>query len=490
MLSKAKHARSLNVKTIIYALSVAIDRSLGLLLLPALTRLLSPGDYGAWTQTGVAAGLLVAAVLYAFPTVLVRHYVADIGPVAHKRAFLRIGLLCLGLWSGFCFLVFIASGGAAEIIYGNIEFSRLLPALLVWVLAEAIVEFAIAWWRTLGLITAIAGVVVSRSVIRVSLALLLATYSGQPLSGWLFYYSLASSVFALMLLGLCWRSLHNQVENINPVAAPSMRELLLEATPLVVLSLLTVLSSSVDRYILTAWVGLDGVGSYAAASSIAAIPFMFHSVLGFTLFPVMARHWAQGQRADAMRWMNQSLLLYLFLSLPLVLTIAVFGQDVLRLLATSRYYVDPAVFVGLSLSVLALGVQQVLVYGLLLDGRSVQVLRLATLAGAVNAILAFVLVPRFAASGAATAVALANLSLVIMTIRALRLGLVWNIPWNRVGRIVTHALMSFLPMSLLLLMGFSSVFWILPVLIAAGGFYLVLDWYSGQSSLLRELFIS
>ena len=63
---------TLRADTALYGTAVLIDRLLGFFLLPLLTRAISPADYGAWTQTAVAAGLLVPLVLFGAPTGVVR----------------------------------------------------------------------------------------------------------------------------------------------------------------------------------------------------------------------------------------------------------------------------------------------------------------------------------------------------------------------------------------------------------------------------------
>jgi O-antigen/teichoic acid export membrane protein len=472
--------------TLTYAGAIAVDRLLGLILLPMLTRLLSRDDYGAWSQTGMTAGLLITVVLYAFPTVIVRHQAADSGPNARRRAFDRIGLLCVCLSFLWTLVALSAPSTVAHLIYGDKSYLALVPALLVWMFAEAAIEFAIAWWRVLGRIGVIAGVLVLRSTYRVSLAILMANFSDLPLSGWLLPYSLALAVLATFVLLSSRRAVRYGTHREGLHVPPPLRSQILEATPLVALSVLTALSGNIDRYLLAAWFSLNTVAVYAAAASLAAVPFMIHSVLGFTLFPAMSRQWALGQRAKATQLMNQSLLVYCFLSVPIALAVAGFGPWVLPWIATIDYQVEPVVFIGLSVSVLALGVQQILLYGLLLDGRGRQMLLLATLAVGLNLALALLLVPGLGMRGAALAAALTNLGLVTMTTRAVSAILDWRFPWRQTARIATHALLCAIPvvgLAALDLWAFSSV---LTMLLVIGPTYLALDWWA-KDSLLRHL---
>jgi O-antigen/teichoic acid export membrane protein len=476
--------------TLVYGAALAFDRFLGLLLLPVLTRLLSPADYGAWSQTGVAAGLLMAIVLCAFPTVIVRHYAAAVGP--RFAAFRRIGAFCLGLGATVALSGWLAPQTLGRLAYGDSQHQLLVPALLVWMLAEAGIEFDVAWWRALGRIRGIAGVLVLRSVFRLGMALSLAAYSDQPLAGWLMTYSLG-----LLMLSLCLTALagwavsgaHASPAASRPTSAltaPTFPQQLMEATPLMLLSVLTVLSGSLDRYVLAAVLDLEALARYAAAASLAALPFMVHSILGFTLFPVMSRHWASGELEQATRLMDEALLVYLFLSLPISLGVAGLGATVLPLITTSAYQVSPAVFAALSLSVLALGVQQVVVYALLLAGQSARVLRLALFSTVFNLAALALLVPQLGLLGAALATALANLGLATMTARAVRALVTWHFPWRRAGGMLARSAVSALPVALVLAQGWPMYCEGVLALAAAGLLYLGLDWRH-TDSLLRRL---
>lgn len=485
--ASAGPGRKLRIDTLIYASAITVDRLLGLLLLPVLTRLLTPAEYGTWTQTGIASGLLIAIILYAFPTVIVRHYAAESSPMARARAFDYIGLLCAGL----LFLVSLGAAlvpsGIAGLVYGDTIHRSLVPALLVWVVADAVVEFAIAWWRALGRIVVIASVLICRSTLRFMVSITMATQSGLPLEGWLFHYGLALASFALVVLAATRRAIRGGTDRLPMRDQSPLRELAKEATPLVVLSVLTVLSGSFDRYLLAAWLGLDTVAAYAAASSLAAVPFMFQSILGFTLYPAMSRHWAEGRRTLATTLMDQSLLAYLFLSLPVAMAVAVLGHWLLPLVATADYQVNTFVFIGLSLSVLALGVQQILIYGLLLEGRGPQLLRLTLTGCLLNITLMLLLVPRYGTIGAATAVALANLSVVAMTARSLRQSLDWRFPWRRAARHAGHTLLAGLPLVLQAWIGRWTLTTALSAMALAVTFYLLLDWRRSDSVLRRTI---
>jgi O-antigen/teichoic acid export membrane protein len=99
---------------------------------------------------------------------------------------------------------------------------------------------------------------------------------------------------------------------------------------------------------------------------------------------------------------------------------AVAGPWLLPWLATADYRPPWPVFAGQALAVLLFGLYQILLYPLLLDGRSSRVLVMAVVAAALNAALNLTLIPRLGMSGAALAAALSNAAM-----------LVWAVPQAR-----------------------------------------------------------
>jgi O-antigen/teichoic acid export membrane protein len=389
--------------TALYAAAVLLDRLLGFLLLPYLTRMITPPDYGAWTQTVVSAGLLVPLVLFAFPTAIVRSFSG--GTAAARRFFDRLGVIALGLYAAVCALVWSCAAAVAGWVYGDAAARTLLPALLLLLAADAAVEFGVAWLRAAGRIGHIAAVLTARSMLRYGAVLLLVGSRGPGLADWLFDYAGLQCAFAVAVLVLSRARLGNGGDAATP---STLGELLRFGTPLVLLAGFTSLNAVLDRYLLLHWLDLRSLAVYAAAQSLAGIPMVFHSVLGFTLFPVLARHWQARQVESAAALVARALQVYLFVCVPVALVITLAGPWGLPRLATAHYEAPLVLFTALGASVVAFGIYQILLYALLLDGRSGQVLLLAIAATAINALLNLLLAPRYGASGAAGAAAVAN----------------------------------------------------------------------------------
>lgn len=437
-------SRSLRGGTALYAAAVLTDRVLGFLMLPFLTRAIAPQDYGAWTQTAVTASMLVPLVVFAFPTAIVRYFSGAGGQA--PRFFDTLGVLCLGLYTSVVLGVLAFAAGLAAWVYGDVTAQKLLPALLLLLAAEAGFEFAMAWIRAAGHMGTVSAVLLLRSVLRYGALLALVGLGSPVLADWLVGYAVVQCSFTVLVLALS-RSRLRAAAVAPSQPAPALRELLRFSAPLVLLGGFTALNAVLDRYLLLHWLDLEAVAVYAAAGTLAGIPLVFHSVLGYTLFPVLARQWGERRIDDAAALVSRALHVYLFFCMPVALCIALAGPWGLPQLATARYAAPFLLFALLGLSVLAFGVYQILLYALLLDGRSLQVLVLALLATAINLVLNLLLTPRHAATGAAAAAAASNLAMALLAARLARRVLPWRFPWPEVWQLTWRTGLAALPLA-------------------------------------------
>lgn len=463
---------SLRRDTALYAAAVLLDRTLGFLLLPLLTRAISPQDYGAWTQTAVTAGLLVPLVVFALPTTIVRYFSG--AGAATRRMFDRLGALCLAIFGAVAGFVLAAAGPFATWTYGDAAARSLLPPLLALLAAESAIELAVAWLRAGGRMRAVTGLLMTRSVVRYAAIGALVLSGPAPLADWLGRYAAVQGLLAALALAYS-RSRQAALPAAGAAAPPTMHELLRFSAPLVLLAGVTSLNAVLDRYLLLRWLDLPAVAVYAATQSLTTIPMIFYSVLGFTLFPVLARHWAERRHDEAALLMSRSLQVYLFLCIPVALSIALAGPWALPALTTAHYDAGLPVFAWLALAVVAFGVYQILLYALLLDGRSPQILALAIAATAVNALLNLFLVPRFGVSGAAAASAASNLLVAAVAARLARTVLPWRLPWAGLWATVWRAGVALLPLGGLVLLRQPSGLAIAGGLVVAIVVYLGLD---------------
>lgn len=477
---------TLRADTALYGSAVLLDRLLGFFMLPLLTRAIVPADYGAWTQTAITAGMLVPVVLFGLPTAVVRFFAASTGAPSSRQLFVRLAGLPLMLGALVAALAVAVSAPLAQWVYGEAGREGLVLPLLGLLAADAVSEYAQAWLRAAGRMGQVAAVLALRSAVRYGVVLTLVERGDAAIAGWLGSYAAVQCGLSLVALATAYAVLRRTPTPAEARPAPALREVLAYAAPLVLLSAFTALNATLDRFVLVRWLGLDSVAVYAAVVSLCTIPAVFYSVLGFTLFPVLARHWAEHRHDEAARLMGVALRVFLFLCVPVAWLLALAGPWLLPWLTTAAYTAPAAVFALLGLAVTAFGIYQILLYALLLDGRSTDVLVLALAATAVNLALNLVLVPRLGLAGAATAAAVSNLAICLLAARRAHRVIAWAFPWAGLWTITWRAALAGVP--LLLLPAQATWPLALAALLLAAVVYLGLDWARPASTLRTLLF--
>ena len=444
---------------------------------------------------------------------MVRSFSGAVGASVRRRFFGRLGGVALGLFLACAAVVLTWREPFAGVVYGEAGRGALVPALLALLAADATVDFATAWLRATGRMGLISGVLALRSGLRFFVVLWLVGAGGVALADWLGRYAAVQCALALALLAGTWILLrrgdriavtsgagsalgsgpaHGSLASgfVAPAApavaaapaapVPALRELLAFCLPLVALALFTAFSASFDRFLLVQLLGLDAVAVYAAAVSLSSVPALFYTVLGFTLFPLLARHWSEGRRIEAARLTTQALQVFAFLCLPVALALALAGPALLPLLSTADYRAEPAVFALLGISVAAFGLYQIVLYTLLLDGRSRQVLALAVAAAALNAALNLLLAPRWGTVGAAAAAAASNAAMLLWAARLAGRVMAWSFPWDRLASVAWRAALAALPLAWAAWPWRAAApvswGWVVGALVLGSGLYLVLDW--------------
>jgi O-antigen/teichoic acid export membrane protein len=477
---------TLRADTALYGSAVLLDRLLGFFMLPLLTRAVLPADYGAWTQTAISAGMLVPLVLFGLPTAVVRFFAASAGAASSRRWFVRLGGVPVVLGALIALLAVAISTPLARWVYGEAGRETLVLPLLALLAADATSEYAQAWLRAAGRMGYVAAVLVLRSLVRYGVVLTLVSTGSAAIAGWLGSYAAVQCALSAAALATAFAVLRRMPAPPEVRPAPAWRELLVFAAPLVLLSAFTALNAYLDRFVLVQQLGLDTVAVYSAAVSLCTVPAVFYSVLGFTLFPVLARHWAEQRRDEAARLMGVALRVFLFLCVPVAWLLAATGTWALPLLTTGAYAAEPIVFALLGVAVTAFGVYQILLYALLLGGRSTEVLLLAMAATATNLSLNLTLVPRFGLAGAAAAAAASNGLICVLAAWRVRAVVVWAFPWAGLWTITWRAALAGVPVVLLP----AQPAWplALAALLLAGVIYLGLDWARPASNLRTLLF--
>lgn len=401
--------------TAIYGAAVAGERALGLLLLPVLTRSTTPEDYAVWTQTAAVSGLLMPLVLLGLPTAIARHLAHGVEPSSRQRL-MRQALA--GVLAGLVVLASVAlllPGPIARALYGSASAASYVPIVLLVLACDALVDLLTAFWRAASRLPAIAAVLLARAALRCGFMV-----TALALLGWDFASAFASLAMLQLVLAALLFALQREPAVGGTAEAPPWSRLVRFGAPLALSSLLATAHAQADRLVLAQQLGLAPLASYAAAASLVSIGAMAYTVPGYTLLPELARRWHAGDTAPAAALAVQALRMFGFAALPVVVVLAGAGDELLPLVTTAHYRVEPLVWALLGVALLAFGTYQIALYVLLLQERGLAASALLAAALVLNLALNLVLVAPLGLVGAAAAAAASNLLLAALALRGVR----------------------------------------------------------------------
>ncbi|MBS0444551.1 MAG: oligosaccharide flippase family protein [Proteobacteria bacterium] len=426
----------LKTDTLLYGAATLIERVLGLVLLPVLTRRLTGDEYGIWAQSAVVSSVLMPLVTFGLPAAVVRHFSAGIDGAQRRRWMLRTLGLAASLYVLLGGCAWLARDAVAAGVYGSATQSSYVALLVILLAADALFDLLVGYLRAAFRMRLIALMIVARGLLRVGL--MLAALDG---AGW----SFAQAFAALVLLQLGVVASVYAVELLRrapavatPPTSVTWHALLTFSAPLVLVSLLTSANGFADRFVLTHLLGLASVAVYAAVASLVGITSVAYTVLGFTLFPVLSRLWSQGASAEAELLATDAMRVFLFLALPVALWLPCVTDSLLPLLATQAYRAPAAAVLLLGLGAVGFGLYQIVLYLLLIAGRGLRAAWLMAVAAVLNAVLNVVLVPRLGLTGAALAASVSNGLLAVLAHAAAPT----SFPWASALRIGGAALLA------------------------------------------------
>lgn len=470
--------------TFFYGVAVMAERVISFLILPLLTKTLPQEYYGVWTQIVVTASLMSGFVLLGFHTAAVRFLAGrkesgEISGAFHRMLFIVIfnSLLVAAI----CFFFAPPISG---LMFGSREFSAYVRIFGLYVAVEAVFELQVAFLRARGRIRLLSVYYVLKNLIRM----------GALAAGILVFrtglFQAVSSIIALQAALIAYVYVFDIYRDVGvglKDRAFGLKEVMLFSLPLVPYGVLIWVNNFVNRYFILHVLDMRQLSVYAVAYSLAAIVAVAYSVLGFTLYPHMAKLWNTGDRVGASRILGKALSYYLFFAAPFIAVITALNAPLVRLLSTAEYVAGGEVVFFLSVGIVVFGLYQLFFYAALLLGKTALNLIIAAVSLLSNVVLNIALVPALGIAGAALSVVFSNLVLALWTYLSCRGGLDIELPWRAALRAAfgAAAMGAFLAAAARLvdLNSFLALFFVLS---AACAIYIAFDLF-GKNSLLSGL---
>ena len=392
--------------TVRYVPSVVVPGLLGFALVPVLTRLLTPGQYGAFALisaavSGVGAitnGWLTSSVLRMYPGAREQ---------GHARRFLLVVV-----WDGL--LSVVVSGVLLTGITSVIRLSSSAQARPVAVVAIIIVATALLGDVSCSILrsrlraSAYSLATTVRALGKLAGCALGAFLAGDRLLGALIGWAAGAAVTSLLPAFLAGERTRTESP---PAGAASYRfltvsrRLLSYGLPLAAGLVLQIVLSDVDRFLLQLLAGTRQVGIYAAAYQLASGSVgVAVSIPVMATLPLLMRMWdSRDGHEGASALMPRLLQQYVLITLPAAIVIAILARPLLVLVTSPAYAPGAPTMVPVAVGILFQGVGQYTTAGLLLVRRTQGLLVLLLIAVVVNTGVNLVLIPALGMVGAGIA---------------------------------------------------------------------------------------
>jgi O-antigen/teichoic acid export membrane protein len=386
--------RQLLGDVMIYGLASVADRAIGFLLLPIMTAILLPVDYGIMSLFTTTAHILFIVGSLGVHQGFFRYYTEAQNPESQLQVLNTSVVLAIGYWAILLPIFWIFRSELNLLVFG-IEGSALALALAAAMLIQVLDSVASNRLQADGRRWTYFLIVICSSIILRTTAILL-VLQGMGAWGWVLSDTLGRlvAVVLLVVVAIPEASFRPKRNLIQPIASYGIL-----LVPALVSYYIMIVA---DKYLIRALsehplqdVGLYSVGErIAGAMQLVNLAFIF----GWQRFAYRNMHHEDGQPIIA-----KGMLWFAIGGGFFALSLAMLGDDLTRLLIANLYEPGIVVIAPLTLASLAGGLASTAEIGLHKNKRPLHISYLNGAAAIMNVALNFWAIPRWGIAGAAYA---------------------------------------------------------------------------------------
>jgi len=289
----------------IYISSDIVNKMVPFLLLPILTRYLTPSDYGIISMFFVLTSILGVVMTVETNTA--------IGVFFFKKSHDELKIFIANI-------LFIISILTSIIILVSILFSSILVELLAlpmeWIvlaifvtLAQFLTTVNIVLWQSEQKSIFVGVYQLSQTLLNLSLSLILIIGLKMNWEGRLLAVSLASIIFGSYSFRLLFKRDYLQIQ----LNKKSIKEALSFGVPLVPHALSIWFKTGIDRIFLTTFISASATGMYTVAFQIASILYVFSVALNKAFSPYLYKKLNKITHSEKIKLVKYSYVYFLFL---------------------------------------------------------------------------------------------------------------------------------------------------------------------------------
>lgn len=397
--------KRLSGDSLVYGLGQVSGKAVNLLLVPVLTRVLVPQQYGVSDLVISYSASALLVLVFGMDGALARFFYEQDGRASRVRMVSSSFLFRLVTGGAVALLLAaFAEPLAARLLGGAVyaKYLRLgaaaLPFTLFALFANDVLRVTFQPWKFIALN-------VTQTLLVGGLTLWFVLGKHLGVAGVLYGKLFGDAGAAALGLLLCRHNLKPAFDGAI------LRRMLAYGLPLVPVSIAYAVIGFVDREALQRTASLEAVGIYGVAMKFFAVITMGVSAFNLAFGPFA---YAKANDPDAPKLYARVFALYVAIASFGALAVGLFAPALVDLLATKDYAAAAGPALWLAFAAVAQGAYSVAALGLTLSLRTLPLGAIAGAAAVVAVVANQLLVPRFGAEGAAMATCTAHVSSTVM----------------------------------------------------------------------------
>jgi O-antigen/teichoic acid export membrane protein len=377
------------------ALYQIFNTLLGIITLPVFTKTYTTEIYGIYSQVNVTVGLLVTIMTLQFVTAVVRFLA---GEEDRTKRRLSMGTMLYTILIFACLVLTVGNLWASQIslfLFNDATYGIFVRLAFVWGCADALFAFFIAYLRARGKIKRLSITQAVLAALKMGLIVIL-VLSGLTLQWVITGMVCIDILFILYVVFIIVREDGLPIPNFA-----GLKVFLAFSIPQIPVGIIAWIMSASDRYFITHFLSLSETGIYASSNSLGGLIALFYFPIGYVLFPVVSKAWEQNRKTDTKVYFEYSTKLFLTLSIPAAVGLALVSQPLLKILATSEYLAGTGLVLLISISQIFIGMFQINEYIVYLVKQTKWLPILTVISAGISIALNFILIPYIGITGAA-----------------------------------------------------------------------------------------
>jgi O-antigen/teichoic acid export membrane protein len=365
----------------------------GLIVLPIVTKLLGPENYGIWAQLIITLSLITPIAILGLPYTLVRFLAAEKNKKEIQDGVWSVFIIIFGVTILIALILLALSGSISSFLGGE----KILVQILAFVIIlECLNQVYFNIFRAFQEVKRYSSFMIFQAIGEVGLV------SGTVLLG----YGLLGAVLSLLIIRgvnfLAMSVLTIQRIGFKLPKFLRIKEYLRFSLPTIPGNISNWIVQSSDRYLIGFFLGTLFVGYYVPAYVIGNSITFFIMPLIFVLPAVLSKFYDENKINEVKIYLKYSLKYFLMIGIPSVFGLSILSKQLLTIFSTSEiaqqsYHIVPFV----ALSILLFGIYAVTAQIISLKKKTKITGMIWMGAAFLNLGLNFVFIPRFGILGAA-----------------------------------------------------------------------------------------